>query len=57
MNTDHAIVVSGLRLIQSWLHQRTWLGRLRPTKTKLWRVFISCAVRRGVYYFQIAKVG
>jgi hypothetical protein len=37
MNKDHAIVVSGLRLIQSWLQQRTALGGLCLTETRPWR--------------------
>lgn len=38
LNMDHAIVVSDLQLIQSWLRLGTPLECLRPKKTKPWRL-------------------
>jgi hypothetical protein len=38
LNKDHAIVISGLQLIQSWFRLGTLLEDLRPKKTRPWRL-------------------
>ena len=41
MNKDHAMVVSGLQLIQSWLKLGTSLEGLCPKTTRPWRFLYS----------------
>jgi hypothetical protein len=54
INKDRPMLVSDLRLIQSWLKQRTTLGGLRPTKTRPWR-FLFVVPSGMVSTFKLQK--
>jgi len=55
MNMDHAIVVKGLELLQSWFKLRSPLQDLRPSNAKPWRLLFVVPLHMA-HTFKLQKL-